>query len=283
MIPKIKRSRSKLIGHLNEYEDEARSLFVPADTYPELFDFHCPDITPLAPKGWQMSKRKRMKYLWFPAGSLGVSELEQIEDWKQHFEQYVLIGLNENIAPYFKDEIDYCMALDYNFDPVKKARTIYGEAEYQLKYRNNLDSFSTLRSALTEALDWLPVHDNERRKLVLTTIPAARAGNNRPLQLIQKIGLSQNIDVIEAELLCPKQSMKNLELSAKIPIWQKLYANPSCVKLNDPVQNRIVVIVDDLYQSGSTIWCYAQYLKKIGAKCVLGLACVKSMKDTDNQ
>ncbi len=30
------------------------------------------------------------------------------------------------------------------------------------------------------------------------------------------------------------------------------------------------------------MWCYAMFLKNLGAKHVLGLVCVKSLRDTDN-
>ena len=44
-----------------------------------------------------------------------------------------------------------------------------------------------------------------------------------------------------------------------------------------------VLIVDDLYQSGTSMWSYAKYLKSLGATEVLGLVAVKSQRDSDNQ
>lgn len=48
------------------------------------------------------------------------------------------------------------------------------------------------------------------------------------------------------------------------------------------IREKDIIIVDDLYQSGFTMWTVAQLLKKKGARKVLGLACVKSLRDTDN-
>lgn len=41
-------------------------------------------------------------------------------------------------------------------------------------------------------------------------------------------------------------------------------------------------MVDDLYQSGATMWEYAKFLKSLGAICVFGIVCVKSLRDSDN-
>src|SRR5699024_12108570 len=43
------------------------------------------------------------------------------------------LGLNRNIQEYFKDELDYCIAADFNI-VYGESRTEIGEAEYQLKY-----------------------------------------------------------------------------------------------------------------------------------------------------
>lgn len=41
-------------------------------------------------------------------------------------------------------------------------------------------------------------------------------------------------------------------------------------------------MVDDLYQSGTTMWEYAKFLKTLGARFVFGIVCVKSLRDSDN-
>ena len=43
-----------------------------------------------------------------------------------------------------------------------------------------------------------------------------------------------------------------------------------------------MLLVDDLYQSGTTMWTLARFLKDNGAKSVYGLACVKSWRDSNN-
>ena len=43
-----------------------------------------------------------------------------------------------------------------------------------------------------------------------------------------------------------------------------------------------VIIIDDLYQSGVSMWSYAKFLKSLGAKRVMGISAVKSLRDSDN-
>ena len=94
---------------------------------------------------------------------------------------------------------------------------------------------------------------------------------------------SLGMDYMQADLLCDKSAMKELTVQEKIPEWEKLYSRTECVVIHGEVNGRTLVVIDDLYQSGATMWCYARCLKQRGAKAVLGLVCVKSMRDTDNR
>lgn len=177
MIPRITHSRSRLVAHLNEYEDGAKSFFVSADTYPELLTRALAEVVQKAPHGW---RRKRMAYLWFPPGALDDNDMERLEDWRERFAQYVLLGLNPNIEEHFSDELDFCMALDYNIDPDADRRTIYGEAEYQLKYKESRQHLKVLKDGLIEALADLPIPAAARAGLLVSYIPAV-AGGAAPL------------------------------------------------------------------------------------------------------
>lgn len=68
-----------------------------------------------------------------------------------------------------------------------------------------------------------------------------------------------------------------------IIICEKLKTLRGAIEITGDVEGKSVILIDDLYQSGSTMWTVAKLLKKKGAKRVLGLACVKSWRDTDNQ
>jgi len=282
MIPKITHSRSQLVSHVNEYDNGAMSFFVLADTYPDLFDLSCSAIADKSPTGWKVSQSGKMKYLWFPEGALDEDDVECINEWKAKFEQYVLIGLNEHIEDHFSDELDFCMALDFNFNPEADRRTLYGEAEFQAKYRESRQHIKVLKDGLVEAIGDLPIPASERDNLLVSYVPAKAGGCNMPRKLTKRIAKELELDLCKAILTCPKSGLKGVSVDQKIPIWQDLY-DEGCIELSISVEGRTVVIIDDLYQSGATMWMFAKYLKEQGAKHVFGLPCVKSLRDTDNQ
>ena len=67
----------------------------------------------------------------------------------------------------------------------------------------------------------------------------------------------------------------------KIEIWEKIYYDKGVI-LDNQIRGKNVIVVDDLYQSGATMWEYAKFLKSLGARCVFGIVCVKSLRDSDN-
>ena len=69
----------------------------------------------------------------------------------------------------------------------------------------------------------------------------------------------------------------------KIKIWREIYADPTRYILSCDIKGRNILIIDDLYQSGASVWCYAELLKSLGANTVIAIAAVKSLKDGDNK
>jgi predicted amidophosphoribosyltransferase len=74
-----------------------------------------------------------------------------------------------------------------------------------------------------------------------------------------------------------KQSVKNIALCDK---WPALEA--AQVVISGNIKGREVILIDDKYQSGTTIQFVASKLFLAGASEVLGLCCVKTWRDTDN-
>lgn len=69
-----------------------------------------------------------------------------------------------------------------------------------------------------------------------------------------------------------------------IPDFNFKYENGNLVRtVTGEAEYQLKYHIDDLYQSGATIWNYAKYLKGLGAKKVMGVVGVKSLRDSDNQ
>jgi phosphoribosylpyrophosphate synthetase len=88
--------------------------------------------------------------------------------------------------------------------------------------------------------------------------------------------------LMKSTLTIAKKSAKNMTVEEKIKQW-KLIAQKEGINLSRSVKGASVIVVDDLYQSGASLWSFAKFLKSKGASTVVGVACVKSLRDTDNQ
>lgn len=282
MLPQIKHSRSNLRSKLIKYENGAISFFVSSDTYPEIFNILFPSIKAKTDKDWE--KKNNMKYLWFLQDALNDDDISSIENWEKRFKQYVLIGINKNIEGYFKNELDFCIALDFNFDK-NIQHTHFGEIEYEMKYKNNYKDFNEIIEGMSDLYNYLPLNpkDKNTKKILISSIPENKINESIAKNLAKKIAVINEVKYLQASLNCEKKELKNLDIDKKITEWKKVYSIPSNISLSNEIEDKTIVIIDDLYQSGVSMWSYAKYLKKIGAKQVLGMACVKSLSDSDNK
>ena len=79
-----------------------------------------------------------------------------------------------------------------------------------------------------------------------------------------------------------KKQVKGMSLDEKNSYWDSLICNKRITVNEDVVRDKIVILIDDLYQSGLSMEKTAQFLKSCGAIKVYGFACVKAMRDSDN-
>ena len=283
-IPSAVRSRSTLyFHHLNVNDDGSCCLIIPAEAYPEIFSIRLPDIFSKTPLLWRQKEDSPAKYLWFPPQALSEEDKATITNWCRRWEEYVLLGKGKPIAPSFGDELDFCMALSMTREsPTTQVRYKYGEAEYQLKYGDgDPRHLQTLLDGLEVAFSDLPLPSTSGTVL-LTTVPS-RSDNDVPGKLISGLAERTGCQIVQANLNFDKQQLKGLPFDQKIPEWRKVYGTAGAVTLTGDISEKTVLIIDDLYQSGATMWCYAGFLKQQGASHVIGLAAVKSLRDSDNQ
>jgi predicted amidophosphoribosyltransferase len=74
-----------------------------------------------------------------------------------------------------------------------------------------------------------------------------------------------------------RASIKSKEAAKKLPTLR------GTIELEpDKFSGRTVLLIDDLYQSGTTMNYCAKLIHDAGAKSVLGLACVKTCSNDDN-
>lgn len=260
------------------------------DKYVDIINYCFPILERNSPTKWRQSKNySNMKTLWLPEGRYEQNDIDQFSQWCEGVTKDVVwLSLNKNIKEYFNDELDYCIASDFNIVH-GEGRTEIGEAEYQLKYHiGNLNETDrekytdTIMKKMLDSCKYIPYKDSKLEWCV-SPMPATESGKTKlAWKLAEEISKQLSIPFIKPVLNCDKPQMKNISIKEKIEIWQKIYQNDGVI-LDDQVRGKGVILVDDLYQSGATMWEYAKFLKSLGVECVFGIVCVKSLRDSDNK
>lgn len=186
------------------------------------------------------------------------------------------LTLTPHLRPYFKKELDEAYALAFNFkqgvEPLQY--TLIGSLEHVAKENRVPGAIRELSKALAQAIQRHPTL--ARADIIVGMPPRPSKTFHLADALVGKIGAILGRDVGLALTKDEIPKLKNL------PINQKLAALKGAFHLQESVEGKTVLVVDDLYQSGASAWSLAKFLKKNGAREVYCLACVKSWSDTDN-
>ncbi len=269
-------SRMQLEWSVFEERNGGYSLCVFSE-YSELIDELNPKLTKLTRQAWKQCKHN-IRSKFFP--KLPRQEVEWVHGFIRFYKQAVLIGLNKNIREHFQDELDFCLALDFNFmrTPEGRKHTEIGELEYQAKYTKSQEAVIKLSELFEEAFHWLPSFPNA----LLCYVPSSTKMSPQIAQKIAcELATRLNRPLIHSNINKTLASSKNLSMHERIQKWENILQR-GWIKLSSSVAGKTVYIIDDLYQSGISMWSYAKFLKQQGAQHVIGLACVKSWSDTDN-
>ncbi len=284
-------SRRQLEFHKFESKDENNWILVLTEFYADLFAVEEPDIMKKSNTGWRESKKPGLQYAFFK--NLIQNEIERINSFIDFYRKSIVLDLNEHIENEFENELDFCIALgkpaDKPQDLLKGKRSELGELVYLAKYKKKSEKADELALLLVSALNRV-VKRRIAGRFSVSFVPSdSYADFYLPKYLAEKVisnkGISILLDyenpVIEAKLKSKPDKLKNVSMKAKLHICRELYTTEKVV-LATSVTGRNIVIIDDLYQSGATLWSYARYLKSMGAHKVLGLVCEKNFRDSDN-
>ena len=257
-----------------------------------VINHHFPELENASPKGWEPTP-SGYRNIWIPKDRVDRIDVDKIRKWAEFAcNQCVWLKLGKNLENHFTGtELDLCVAADFSgtFDDVSNfSRSELGMAEYQLKYNlreltqdQKLRYFKPMENALLAAFDLLPL---SLESTVVSSIPSQKGSSRIAVGFAGHVAKCKECEFIEPRLLVAKPEMKGLPLGERVEMWNTIYSTTDYLQLEpEVVQGRDVVIVDDLYQSGATMWSYAKALKGLGARKVFGLVCVKSMKDSDNK
>jgi predicted amidophosphoribosyltransferase len=194
-------------------------------------------------------------------------EYQKASDFKTKYETNVFL----------RDNLDLSISLSEHFDNDEN-RTEIGELEYQAKYQDCEESLNEIVNLIMSFIENTPFYKDTN---YICAVPSSNPDEkNLPNQI--------------AELLCGQSDLRNIsesvswkndkcqlkELSFEDKWYQLVETD---MEIDYDLKNLKVILLDDLYQSGTTIQYVAMKLKEAGAKKVYGLTIVKSRRDTDNK
>lgn len=295
MIERPPCGRSVLAWHAFEKQDNGEwvlSLCPPY--YASLFGELEPEIAGKRVGTWRESNSGKAMYTCLAC--LTADEIKRVNRFIEDFGEMVIMGLNRNIRDHFSNELDWCAALDHNFVSSRDhTRTVVGELVYRAKYmsrgmsRKARAAIWSLAERLTSAVCRLSPLLGDGAVSLSYVPPKPDKQFDLPSELARIVSgmLSESehfdgkAELVHSKLMLDKPMFKELIIQDKITEWNRLVSSGS-LSLSRPVAGRAVVVIDDLYQSGATLWSFARFLKSVKAERVIGLVCEKSLRDTDN-
>ena len=193
-----------------------------------------------------------MHNLWLPKDCCDQMVMNDFMVWCEYVTQEVLwIYLSKNISQYFTNELDFCIALDFNYIH-GNGRTKIGEAEYQLKYNIqniNYEDRSSYTDVLVDgmlnACKYIPIYNKE--DWFISPMPSTEEGKQKlAWMLAGSVSQELGIPFLDSTLTCNKPQMKELSVDKKIEVWDWIYNN-NCVEIDEDIEGKNILIIDDLY------------------------------------
>lgn len=184
----------------------------------------------------------------------------------------------QGMRVFLRDTLALSVALGPNLDKDGN-RTEVGELENSAKYDQSRGAIEGLTDISARSIRDLPFY---RDAEVLAAVPP---GKGKVFDLPSELakGISESLSVGNGtngfQWENAKTSLKEEPIEQK---WAKLTVANLMID-GDVFNGKKVILIDDLYQSGSTMQYVGSKILEAGAKRVYGFAMVKSRRNTDNQ
>lgn len=216
-------------------------------------------------------------------------EAKEIEKFIKIYKNIVILAINKHLTEHFADELNSCTALQYSRDFETRERTYFGKLFNKAKYNRHEPSTRGLISGLSLIIKQLP-YTTHLEDVFISYVPPY-VGKEFYLPKILAHAVAAEVNNSEGKLKChvldcslgvDKPEFKTLPIAEKFEKWQELYKNQVSFSYPENQHGLPTIVIEDNYQSGTTLWSYAKHLKSLGCPEVHGLCCVKLLRDTDN-
>lgn len=221
---------------------------------------------------WQLFRNRHDRYhddsVW--RSIVNEEEFQQIQTWVE----------NQGDRVFLRDCLSSSIALSLNFSDVsEKRRTEIGELEYRAKNRADRNALKNLALYSMNLIEGTPCY--RKAEYIAAVPPHPEKRFDVPSEIVKMVcGKSQKITNITEHFHFgdKKLSAKSASLRDKWIMWEQANLSINCC-----LDGKDVILLDDKYQSGTTIQFVAMKLQEAGARGIFGLSLVKTMRDTDNQ
>ena len=176
-----------------------------------------------------------------------------------------------NNIVFLRDCLDISLSMNIIED---ESRTEIGELEYQAKYYSNNDAEKQLVSLCEEWINKLPYYKDAD---LICAVPSNTL-DNLPQRIADKLDITATNISNTISWTSKTRNVKDAEnVEDKISILEE---SGFTINNKEQLNNKIVILFDDLYMSGVTLQYIAMKLKEAGAQRVLGLTIVKSRSNS---
>ncbi len=204
---------------------------------------------------------------------LNQKEIKTVEKWEA--KQGNLI--------YLRGCLSLSVALDTNFtDNSSRKRTKTGDLVDDGKHKMDQNSINELADTVSQVIQDLPYFQDAD---LICSVPASPAKDfDLPSSVTSLVSTkTAKQDVTGGFVFTGQKSfVKDSKFDEKWNNWEDAkvtFHNSHAFNVN----NKTVILIDDIYQSGMTIQYIAMKLQQAGAKEVYGCSFVKTLRDTDNE
>ncbi len=219
--------------------------------------------------GLDLKRGKRPGACWRPIET--EEEFARIKAWT----------VAQGTRVFLRDCLTVSIALDLNLRESAGGpggHTELGELEARAKSAPDAAALTALARAFCEAIRDLPPYRGA--KCIAAVPPRPGKAYDLPQTLAGRIASELSITDITSGFVfaAPKGTVKDATVEERWSEWEK-----SGLVFKPPLTNRpSVILIDDKYQSGTSINFVASRLRAAGAGEIFGLCAVKTWRDTDN-
>ena len=189
-----------------------------------------------------------------------------------------------NNTVFIRDSLNLSCAIDKNMkspDPLPTGERNYtkiGRLEYKAKYLESTSALEELVYIVDDFIRRTPIYNDAD---VIIAVPSSNVDTISLTQsIVNRLATLQSpYNTTDAIKWCKnKPPLKTVSVQEK---WDLLEQTELCVR-GDSLIGKRVILLDDMYQSGTTLNYIGRQILQAGARAVYGLTLVKSLSNTDN-